>query len=174
MGAMYREEIDALRARLVAAEADAARERARADAAEAQLDAAARGEPSLATVPRDVHYGLARGLLGTMFALWLALVLVSFPAYIMICHQEPVPGVPPTLMGIVMAVTVDVFTAPAGLGSLFALVGLHRRQRWGYVAAVTVFCGALLFLCLPIGGYGLWALLRRPVREAFYPPAPGR
>jgi MFS family permease len=170
----FRSREEALAARNAELETQVAAERARADAAEKAL-----GQDKAFEGATDVHVGLARGLLWVSFVGYLGLVLISFPAYIAIAHDEadnPYSsfyglGIDPTLIGVGMALVVVTFFAPVGIGAITGAIGLRRGKRWGYVAAVLAF-GVLSVGCPLVGAYGLWALLRERVRHVFYPPLP--
>ncbi|MBX3183395.1 MAG: hypothetical protein KIT72_03490 [Polyangiaceae bacterium] len=119
----------------------------------------------------DIHYSLTRASLWLVFGCWVLLVLVSFPLYISIAHEEPLiaPTLDPTLQGIVTALFVDVAYSPPALLALAANIGLGRGQRWGYVTAI-IALAMITLCCIPLGAYGLWSLLRAKTRLHFFPP----
>ena len=122
-------------------------------------------------LPGDIHFTLMRVGMWMMFGAWVMLVLVSFPAYISIAHDQPPfgRGTDPTTQGVLMAVLVDVFYSPPGLCGLFANLGFRKGRRWAHAVAVAAYALSCL-CCLPLGGYGLWVLLRERTRRHFYSP----
>lgn len=125
--------------------------------------------PSVVSLPGDVHFTFMRVGLWMMFGAWLLLVLVSVPVYISIAHDQPPfgSGLDPTLQGLLMAAIVDAFYSPPALCGLFANLGFRKRRRWAHGAAVVAY-GLCCLCCLPLGGYGLWVLLRERTRRHFY------
>jgi hypothetical protein len=121
----------------------------------------------------DGHVRVAAGLLWVLLALYLLLVAVSVPIYISIAHDDPPFGVSmtPTVQGIVIAAIVDAFFSPLGITALVGALRLPKCTRVGYVAAIIAYGLCCLGCCIPFGGYGLYALLRQPIRQAFFPPA---
>lgn len=118
----------------------------------------------------DLHVTLTRALLWLVFGGWLLLVAFSFPLYISIANEEAQAGsdLSPTLQGIVMALVVDAVFAPPAILGLVANIGLRKGRRWAYVATLLALVVLLLY-CLPIGLYGLWAMLRNKVGLYFHP-----
>lgn len=163
------EDTEGLRARVARAEAQLDQERARAERAEAELQQLARGEPTIASLRADSSFTLVRVLLWLQTVGWGVFVLISFPIYISIAHDDPPFGrsIDPTAQGIVMALVVDVFFAPIGVGSAVAAVGLHRGRRWAWYLGVVVCAVSCTCGCVPIGIAGLVVLLRDKVRTTF-------
>ncbi len=123
------------------------------------------------TPKRDLHVTLTRAILWLVFGAWVLLVLMSFPVYISIAHDQPPfgPGMDPTIQGVILALFVDLAYSPPAILALAANLGLNRGQRWGYITAVIALAITTL-CCFPLGGYGLWALLRAKTRLHFFPP----
>lgn len=120
--------------------------------------------------PQDIHFTLMRVGLWVVFGLWLLLVLVSVPAYISIAHDQPPfgPNLDPTIQGVILAAVVDVFYSPPALCGLFANIGFSRGRRWAHACAIVSYALCVV-CCFPLGGYGLWVLLRERTRRHFYP-----
>ncbi|MCA9631583.1 MAG: hypothetical protein KC766_28195 [Myxococcales bacterium] len=125
---------------------------------------------TLNALPSDINFTLMRVGLWMVFGAWMLLVLISVPVYVSIAHDQPPfgRGMDPTLQGVLMAFFVDAFYSPPALCALFANVGFRRRRRWAHAVAVAAYALCCL-CCLPLGGYGLWVLLRERTRKHFYP-----
>lgn len=122
-------------------------------------------------LPGDIHFTLMRLGMWMIFGAWILLVLVSVPVYVSIAHDQPPfgRGMDPTVQGLVMALVVDAFYSPPALCGLFANIGFRRRRRWAHPVAVAAYALCCL-CCFPLGGYGLWVLLRERTRRHFYTP----
>lgn len=68
-----------------------------------------------------------------------------------------------------LASAVSLVFFAYGTAAFLARRGLARGTHEGWVTALIVFCLSLLFGCLPVGFYGLYALLRTHVRRAYFP-----
>lgn len=160
----YRDERDVLRERLADAEA-------RAAVAEDELRRTREGQPTLTALAGDTLFGLSKVALWLQFAAWALFVLVSFPVYISIAHENPgreLGGMfSPTVTGCLIATIVDACFAPVAVVSLLAVraLGKGKRSGWGLSVAAGVLgtlCG-----CLPLGALVLASMLRARVRTAF-------
>jgi lysylphosphatidylglycerol synthetase-like protein (DUF2156 family) len=128
-------------------------------------------EITLAALYRDAPLSIARGLLAFLGA-WACLAgLMVFvtgvyggltdPRFIEMSHGLALAA---SLAG---AVSLVFFAY--GAAAFLARRGLNKGTHQGWVTALIVFCLSLLFGCLPVGFYGLYALLRAHVRRAYFP-----
>ncbi|MFO0661715.1 MAG: hypothetical protein U0165_18060 [Polyangiaceae bacterium] len=128
-------------------------------------------ERVLLQLTRDVPLAIARGLLGFL-SVWSALAGVMSIAsgvagglYDPRLVEHPYGMTLALTLGVAVSLVFFAYAAAA----FFGRRGLAQGKHDGWVTSLIVFCMSLLFGCLPVGIYGLYALLRGHVRRAYFP-----
>ncbi len=170
----YRSEEDALRARLEATEAErdaAVRERARLEDLLARLT---RGEPNVEALEGDLPYRLAKVALWVQAGLWPVMVAAMLPAYLVMSYQDAPFGdaLHPIVQGLAMTAGVAAFLSPPAILSAAASWQLGKRKHVGYPLALAAAGAGLLYGCVPLAVPIFLALMRKKVRDAFFPGVP--
>lgn len=118
-------------------------------------------------MPRDLHVSIYAALLAaTGLPLAGFVVLVPLAAL-----RVAVYGLPPGdadagwIFAIVLPLTFGL--GLVGVAQLVTALGLWRQRRWGWLAGLACCAVWMMGGLLPLGAYGLYALLRGPVRERF-------
>lgn len=109
----------------------------------------------------DIHDALVQVLLGLFVALFWGLLLIVLVAAALGGAAGLSTGDNELLFLVVVLAVEAVVLFALGLPAAVALVGLRLRAAWGYWTAVVTFVLMLGGVCLPVGLYGLWALLIR-------------
>jgi hypothetical protein len=128
-------------------------------------------EVTLAALYRDAPLSIARGLLAFLgtWSCIAGLIVVATGVYGGLTDPRFLEMEHGLALAVSIASAISLLFFAYGTAAFLARRGLNQGTHQGWVTALIVFCLSLLFGCLPVGVYGLYALLRAHVRRAYFP-----
>jgi hypothetical protein len=158
----YRDESVALRERIAELEKSVATERARVASLEQRIEAIARGDADPAIAAQMLSVRVTAVLLFATAAMAVAAIVAWWPLNVVERPRALAEAIAASSFATLTFIPLVVMCVLGG-------IGLWKGQRWGYPTAIAACVVACLYMCLPPGIIGLVLLLRRNVREAFFP-----
>ena len=116
----------------------------------------------------DVHITLVRAWLGLQGSIGLLFALLSpFSGWMAGTEDPAYQELGPFWSMLMFGAMGLLCFGSVGAAAMSAAIGLGRRKAWAWWAGVICLALLLMGACFPLGIYGIWALVREPVRKHY-------